>query len=102
MARLVLTDASPLIGLARVDGVGWLECLFGVVALPRRMRDELLPGRRGEDERIIAAGLNAGWLQMHAEVPTAPPLPDLDEGEAACIRLPHLADGHHHRAATGW
>jgi hypothetical protein len=25
MARLVLTDASQLIGLARVDGLGWLE-----------------------------------------------------------------------------
>jgi predicted nucleic acid-binding protein len=65
MARLVLTDASPLIGLARVDGLGWLESLFDVVALPPRVRDEVLPGRGGEDERMIAAGLDAGWLKVH-------------------------------------
>jgi predicted nucleic acid-binding protein len=28
MARIVLTDASSLIGLARVDGLIWLAALF--------------------------------------------------------------------------
>jgi predicted nucleic acid-binding protein len=87
MARLVLTDASPLIGLSRVDGLGWLESLFGAVWLPPRVRDEVLPGLGRDDERMIMAGLDAGWLKVHTEVPTAPPLPDLDEGEAACIRI---------------
>ena len=38
MARLVLADASPLIGLARVDGLRWLPPLFGTVCyLPKYM-----------------------------------------------------------------
>jgi predicted nucleic acid-binding protein len=87
MARLVLTDASPLIGLARVDGLGWLESLFGVVWLPPAVHDEVLPDLGYEDERLIRAGLDGGWLKVHTAVPTAPALPDLDAGEAACIRI---------------
>ena len=44
MARLVLTDASPLIGLARVDGLNWLGALFGVVWMPVEVRREVLAG----------------------------------------------------------
>lgn len=44
MARIVLTDASPLIGLARVDGLGWLGALFGEVWMPVEVRDEVLAG----------------------------------------------------------
>jgi predicted nucleic acid-binding protein len=87
MARLVLTDASPLIGLARVDGLGWLEPLFGVVWVPPPVRDEVLPGLGHKDEEVIRAGLDEGWLKVHTAVPKAPALPDLDVGEAACIRI---------------
>jgi predicted nucleic acid-binding protein len=45
MARLVLTDASPLIGLARIDGLPWLGVLFGVVFMPPEVRREVLPNR---------------------------------------------------------
>jgi hypothetical protein len=38
MARLVLTDVSPLIGLARIDGLVWLGELFGVVWMPPEVR----------------------------------------------------------------
>lgn len=38
MARLVLTDASPLIGLARVQGLTWLADLFGEVVMPMEVR----------------------------------------------------------------
>jgi predicted nucleic acid-binding protein len=31
MAAVVIADASPLIALARVDGLGWLPALFGEV-----------------------------------------------------------------------
>ncbi|WP_256363649.1 hypothetical protein [Thiohalocapsa sp. ML1] len=41
MARLVLTDASPVIGLARVDGLGWLGPLFGAVWMPPEVRAEV-------------------------------------------------------------
>lgn len=49
MARLVLTDASPLIGLARVDGLAWLGALFNTVWMPLEVRQEVLSGSGGGD-----------------------------------------------------
>ena len=78
MAGRVLSDASPLIGLARVDGLGWLNALFGVVwELP--------------DEQKILAAFAQGGLRVCERTPAKPELPDLDEGEVACFRLA-LAD----------
>lgn len=87
MARLVLTDASPLIGLARVDGLPWLGSLFGVVWMPPEVLQEVLPGRGLPDEALIRAALAAGWLKESLRAPEGPTLPDLDEGETACIRI---------------
>jgi predicted nucleic acid-binding protein len=87
MAGLVLSDASPLIGLARVDGLPWLNELFGVVWVPREVRDEVLSGRMLPDEQLILAAFDTGGLQVCEGAPQAPELPELDEGEAACIRI---------------
>lgn len=87
MARLVLTDASPLIGLARVDGLPWLGALFGVLWMPPEVRREVLPDRGHPDEGAIRAAQTAGWLRETGPAPADPTLPDLDEGEAACIRI---------------
>jgi len=87
MARLVLTDASPLIGLARVDGLAWLETLFGQVWMPLEVRTEVVVGRGFPDEEKIIAAERAGWLCTSQPAPALPRLPDLDAGESACIRL---------------
>lgn len=88
MARLVLTDASPLIGLARVDGLNWLGALFGVVWMPFEVRREVLAGSGAGDEASIQAVEMAGVLRVWPSCsPTQPDLPDLDEGESACIRI---------------
>ena len=54
MARLVLTDVSPLIGLVRVDGLGWLRSLFRTVEMTRSVYRELA-GTGGPEPRIAAA-----------------------------------------------
>lgn len=87
MARLVLTDASPLIGLARVDGLRWLQPLFGVVWMPTEVQAEVLRGFGSADEQAIASAVASGWLAVCGQTPEAPALPELDEGETACIRL---------------
>jgi len=88
MARLVLTDASPLIGLARVDGLNWLGTLFGQVWIPKEVRSELLDGPECEDHAAILAAEASAVLQTWpSAAPKRPELPDLDEGESACIRL---------------
>lgn len=58
-----------------------------MVWLPAQVRDEVLPGLGHDDEQAIAGALHDGWLLVQGQVPDVPELPDLDEGEAACIRL---------------
>ncbi len=87
MAGIVLTDASPLIALARVDGLRWLPMLFGVVTVPDEVRLEVLANKGSPDEESIAAALASGRLKACGPAPAGPALPELDEGEAACIRI---------------
>ncbi|OOC11097.1 MULTISPECIES: DUF3368 domain-containing protein [Thioalkalivibrio] len=87
MARLVLSDASPLIGLSFVDGLEWLPRLFGTVGIPEEVAREVLPGQERPGESAIAAALDAGWLCLREGPRSSIPLPELDEGEAACIRM---------------
>jgi predicted nucleic acid-binding protein len=55
--------------------------------MPPQVRDEVLPGRMARGESEIANALAAGWLRIWSEPIPAAELPDLDEGEAACIRI---------------
>lgn len=87
MAAVVIADASPLIGLARVDGLGWLQALFQQVLVTDVVIGEVLTGTFAESESRIQAALNAGWLKVVSSAAEKPELPDLDEGEAASIRL---------------
>ena len=96
MARCVISDASPLIGLAIVDGLGWLPQLFGEVWTPPSVQREVLPsvGARGEIE--IAAAIKRKSIRVWKKVirPPIRPLPDLDEGETDCIHIAlSLGDG---------
>jgi len=87
VAAIVIADASPLIALARVNGLLWLQQLFTEVAVTEVVLAEVLTGRYPETETPIQQALEAGWLQAAAVSTSDPPLPDLDEGEAASIRL---------------
>ncbi|MGB7564767.1 MAG: DUF3368 domain-containing protein [Prochlorococcaceae cyanobacterium] len=87
MAAVVISDASPLIGLARVNGIGWLQELFKEVLIPEVVANELLTGGFPAEEERLTAALEAGWLRIVSTIPDGPELPDLDEGEAASIRL---------------
>ena len=64
MAAIVISDASPLIGLAQVNGIGWLRELFGTVLLPATVADEVLTGRFTDQEARITAAVEAGWLTI--------------------------------------
>lgn len=92
MAGFVLTDASPLIGLAQVEGLSWLADLFGTVWIPPEVWSEVVSNRSFAGEQAIIDAEAAGWLKLTQPAPRTPELPDLDEGEAACIRIA-LAQG---------
>lgn len=87
MAAIVIADASPLIALARVNGLGWLQQLFNEVVVTDVVLSELLTGRYPDTETPIQQALAAGWLQAAVAGGSEPALPDLDEGETASIRL---------------
>ncbi len=91
MAGRVLSDASPLIGLGYVDGLHWLQQLFGVVWIPQEVNAELINGQGFAGEAALLQAKGDGWLRLAGPTPSTPMLPDLDEGEAACIRTA-LAD----------
>jgi len=59
MARYVISDASPLIGLAIVDGLDWLPALFGTVWIPSSVQQEVLPGTRARSETEIAQAIKS-------------------------------------------
>jgi predicted nucleic acid-binding protein len=91
MAGRVLSDASPLIGLGYVDGLPWLQQLFGAVWIPQVVNAELITGQGFAGEAALLQAQADGWLRLAGPTPSTPALPDLDEGEAACIRTA-LAD----------
>lgn len=87
MVAIVISDASPLIALARVNGLLWLQQLFTEVVVTDVVLAEVLTGRYPDTEAPIQQALAAGWLQATSVDTNEPALPDLDEGEAASIRL---------------
>ena len=87
MARIIISDASPLIGLSIVDGLSWLPKLFDTVWIPEEVRREVLPKRAAQGKQVIESALDMGWLQLWQE-PFEPLTDiDLDEGESACISI---------------
>lgn len=96
MARCVISDASPLIGLAIVDGLAWLPQLFGDVWIPPSVHAEVLPGVGARGEVEITAVMKRKSVRVWKKTIALPtvPLRDLDEGETDCIHIAHsLGDG---------
>lgn len=89
--KLVVADAGPLIGLARIDRLDLLHQLFGRVMSPEAVAAELcldgpLPGSRALGNAVVQK-----WLQI-VPVTEAPPslLAVVDRGEAEAITLAKL------------
>ncbi len=93
MARLVLSDASPLIVLARVSGLSWLRVLFGEIVIPETVREEILGRGEWPGMEALREALAAGWLVVRDDGDEIPEIPQLDEGEAVCIRHALRHDG---------
>ena len=86
MAQIVIADASPLIILAHVEGLGWLQSLFGRVWITSVVRDEILPGTGKLGEHAIRTAIDNGILRVFEQNWETPLFLALDEGEASCIR----------------
>jgi predicted nucleic acid-binding protein len=85
--RLVLSDAAPLICLAQVDGLPWLNTLFGRIHITEAVREEVLTGLGKPGEDALAQAIKRRLLRVHPEWDwPEPQFPSLGKGEASCIR----------------
>ena len=90
--RVVIADAGPLIGLARIGRLDLLRALFGGVTLTAVVAAEIgitakecAPGAPA-----ISEAVEAGWLNVanSADIPDVQPLnPGVDAGERSTIAL---------------
>jgi len=89
---VVVADAGPLIGLARIDRLSLLTALYGPVVIPESVRAELgLAGDR-PGAKVLSAALASGAIQTRAlaqghEAALAGLRLLLDAGESAAILL---------------
>src|SRR5512134_2358564 len=87
MARFVVADASPLIGLARVGVLVWLRDLFGTVTITRLVKDEVAGRGARPGAKEIEAALGAGWLRVAPTPLETWRFGKIDSGEASTIAL---------------
>lgn len=105
--ELVVADAGPLIGLATIGGLGWLQQLFGTVLIPESVATELCLDSRMPGAIALAAARDQGWLKV-VPVGAVPVrlLSTVDRGEAEAIvlagqkNLPLLIDENRGRIAA--
>ena len=62
--RVVIADAGPLIGLARIGRLDLLPRLFGTVSVTRWLADEVLNGGEFPDLAALKAAFTEPWLQV--------------------------------------
>ena len=87
MARkVVLADASPLIGLARVGALPWLRKLYRTISITKAVRVETTGARELPGAVALTAALKQGWIRVLPKEWREPPLPQLDAGEASTLR----------------
>lgn len=92
MTGIIVADAGPLIGLARVRRLDLLQELYGFALIPPTVHDELQvsSGRPGAIQ--LKSALERGWLRVHnlatsADTSVVKLTLILDPGEAEAILL---------------
>jgi predicted nucleic acid-binding protein len=84
--KVVLADASALIGLARIGGLAWLRALYRSISITRAVRAEATADRGKPGASAISSALREGWIKVLPRERLEPPLPRLDLGEASTLR----------------
>lgn len=98
LRRVVIADAGPLIGLARIGHLHLLGQLFGTVSVTQWVADEVLAGGDFADIAMLKSAFAEPWLQTvetdiaqadawHAQCATLINLHQIDRGEASALLL---------------
>jgi predicted nucleic acid-binding protein len=83
---VAFVNASPLIGLAQIDGLAWLRRLYGRASMTPTVRAEVLTGLGRPGEAEVSAAIRRRQLSILRRDPEGPPFPALDDGEASTVR----------------
>lgn len=83
--KTVISDASPLIGLAAAGGFDLLRELFGAVMVTATVRREVGAGKSLPGAGELGAAIGAGWVRVMKDLPGETPFPWLDAGEASTL-----------------
>jgi predicted nucleic acid-binding protein len=62
--ELVVADAGPLIGLAMIGGLPWVEKLFQKVLIPETVEAELRLDSNMPGATALALARRQGWLEV--------------------------------------
>ena len=89
--RLVIADASPLIGLAAAGEFDLLRQLFGEIAVTDAVRDEVLTGGELPGSRELKDAIRSGWVVVVNSPFHANAFSGLGAGEASVLAF---AIGH--------
>lgn len=84
--RIVIADASPLIGLASIESFDLLRKLFSRIVVTEAVRDEVLAGTGLPGASELAAAIEDGWVDV-ASVDPAVEFGELGAGEASVLAL---------------
>ena len=86
---VIIADAGPLIGLARLQQLELLRDIFGEVLITDTIHAEILPSVDYADKLAIQVALDAGWLKVvNVEVGDWQPFyAGVDAGEGSAIYL---------------
>jgi len=87
MARFVVADASPLIGLATAGALHLLRELYGTVTISRLVKDEVTGQPKRPGARELDAAMREGWVRVAPAPLTTWQLNGLDSGEASTLAL---------------
>ena len=83
---VVVSDAGPLIALARIDSLFIPKRLFSRIRIPEAVWFECRE-KPGEDSRRIERAANEGWLSVDSVSVERPYPPSLGRGEVEAIQL---------------
>lgn len=63
----VVSNASPLIWLAKIGKLLLLKTIFGEVIVPRKVYEEATLEKRSADSVLIGKGVEKGWIKISEE-----------------------------------
>ena len=89
----VVSDSSPLIYLSKLNRLGLLKQLYGTIAIPRKVFEEVVERGKKEgykDALAVEEAIAQKWITVHEAKHSKNLLllaPEIDEGEAQALSL---------------